>query len=101
MNRVRSTLATVWLLAGCSAFGDTVEHPRAGERGSPAYCKFDSADENTCGACSAKPGCGWCEELRPGATSCQPGIRSDKQFPDCNVPLAIGEPECPAPPPLP
>jgi len=101
MTLLRAIVSAVWLVAGCSAFGDTVEHPRAGERGSPSYCRMDSDDEDTCGACTAKPGCGYCEEPTSGSPSCQPGIRSDTKFPDCSVPLAIGDPECPAPPPPP
>ena len=101
MSSLRLCLAAAWLSAGCAAFGNTVEHPPAGDPNAPSYCKIDSADENTCGACTAKPGCGYCAQPKAGSPSCQPGVRDEPHSPHCDVPLAIAEPECPAPPPLP
>ncbi len=93
-----STFVGVALLIGCNG---GVQHPaEPGRPNNAAYCANRPPLENNCMACSAQPGCGWCDEPEEGRASCQPGTSAQKPG-SCSSGWAFSSEECTAPPPPP
>jgi hypothetical protein len=86
-------------LVDCGACHGDVQHPQPGEPNTVAYCGNASSQESNCMACTAKPGCGFCPAAVSGAPICQPGVKDNNMPGTCSVPLILGSPDCPAPPP--
>jgi hypothetical protein len=90
---------TSWLVACGGATHGEVQHPKAGEKGTAAYCSNNAPAENTCMHCASKPGCGWCDMPNRGAPECQPGITGDAHPNACVAELSTSTESCAAPPP--
>lgn len=99
MLRSKHTLSLLPLLFsvlfGCNG---GVEHPPHGQPNQKDYCAGRDTMENNCMACSAQPGCGWCNSPHTGEAQCQPGASSERP-PTCETGWAFSSEECTAPPP--
>ena len=88
----------LWLGA-CGATQGEVVHPKPGEKNTPEYCARSVGQEGNCMACSARPGCGYCEAPLGDAPLCQPGVEGDDAPASCGAKLVLNSTGCDAPPP--
>lgn len=102
-ERAKKTLySLLYLLALGSALGCAggVRHPDPGEENDEQYCAKRPLHENNCMACSALPGCGWCDSPKNGKAHCQPGTAHDRPA-SCAEGWALSSEDCAEPPPPP